>query len=279
MQPTIQYIENELKGKYPASEIEGFKRVIFESVCGWDFTQQVLNRPTEISPSRFQKIREIVDRLKKDEPIQYITGSATFCGLKLTVNRSVLIPRPETEELVMWIEKDNLQTNPDILDIGTGSGCIALALKQMIERATVTGVDISLKAIETAMENAGLNGLDVNFQQADVLQWEHYDWDTYDVVVSNPPYVRETEKKLMHQNVVQYEPPGALYVPDEDPLIFYRRIAELAGKKLNDAGLFYLEINEELGPAMLDLMSDFGFRNIEIKKDLNSKPRMLRCNK
>jgi release factor glutamine methyltransferase len=208
------------------------------------------------------------------EPIQYILGETEFYGLKLNVNPAVLIPRPETEELVDWILKINSIRNAKILDIGTGSGCIALALKNHLKEGEISGVDISENALKVARENALQNHLNVNFFQSDILKWKESEWDKFDIVVSNPPYVRMSEKAKMNDNVLHYEPDSALFVSDQDPLVFYRAIAAFASQYLNKNGFLFFEINEYLGEEMKVLMEGFGFESIEIRKDINSKNRM-----
>ncbi|RIH66423.1 peptide chain release factor N(5)-glutamine methyltransferase [Mariniphaga sediminis] len=277
MEATIQYIEQELHGLYPKNEVTAFVRLILENVCGLNYTEQVLLRKEKLD-SRFGKpVTEIVARLKTYEPIQYILGHTEFFGLKLKVTPAVLIPRPETEELVQWITQTELPASPAILDIGTGSGCIALALKNQLPQATVDATDISDAALETAGENAALNGIDVGFFQADILRWEDFTWKMFDVIVSNPPYVRESEKEAMFPNVLKYEPESALFVHDNNPLLFYRRIAEFAQRYLQKNGRLFFEINENMGGEMKKMLSVHGFTGIGIKKDLFGKERMLRC--
>ena len=191
----------------------------------------------------------------------------------------MLIPRPETEELVQWILESDLKTEPIILDIGTGSGCIALALKSNIPAAKVYGVDFSKEALKTAAQNGKENNLEVDFLQADILNWEQKSWNRPDLIVSNPPYVRELEKEKMQSNVLDYEPETALFVSDSDPLLFYRRIAEFALKYLNPNGDLFFEINENLGNETLKMLELMGFQNCTIKADLFGKERMLRCRK
>lgn len=279
MRSTIQYIEKELNGLYPETEIQGFIRLILESVLDLSYTQIILQKEREVKPEEAEKIETIVGRLKKHEPIQYILGKTEFYGLMLNVNPAVLIPRPETEELVHWILNTDLPRAARILDVGTGSGCIPLALKNEIKDAQVTGVDISEKALETARENAILNHLDVTFIHADILNWGKYNWGKYDVIVSNPPYVRESEKKLMQANVLDFEPVGALYVSDNDPLVFYHEIARFAKVNLTKGGWLFYEINEALGMEMKELVQGLGFHSVEVRKDLNGKDRMLACRK
>ncbi len=279
MKATIQYIKKELTGLYPETEIKAFTRVILEHVCGLDYTAQILMREDRIDSRYNEMITKIVTRLKKYEPIQYIFEETEFFGLKLHVNHSVLIPRPETEELLHWIIETKISDASRLIDIGTGSGCIALSLKKQFPEATVTAVDISIDAIEIARRNASKNNLEVSFLHADILKWEKYNWKNYDLIVSNPPYVRESEKAAMFSNVLKFEPGGALFVPDSDPLLFYRKIASFAQQYLNTNGWLFFEINEKLGRETEQILEKTGFRAIEIKNDLFGKERMLRCRK
>jgi len=277
MEATIQYIEKELTGLYPKTEVQGFVRLIFWHVLQLSYTDLVLRRNQKLEKSSQKRIEAIVERLKKFEPIQYILGETEFFGLKLTVNPSVLIPRPETEELVQWITTTVEDEKLSVVDIGTGSGCIALALKKELKNAVVTGVDISAESIRTASKNAEQNQLDVTFKQADILQWEKEKWEPVDLIVSNPPYVRELEKAAMHPNVLQYEPENALFVSNTNPLVYYQSIAVFANRYLKANSWLFFEINENLGEELVSLLAAIGFGAIEIKKDINGKNRMLRC--
>ncbi|MCG6187492.1 peptide chain release factor N(5)-glutamine methyltransferase [Maribellus maritimus] len=277
MQSLIQYIEKELKGLYPAEEIRSFIRLVFEQVCELNYTQLLLSRDKILSPEEKEKMEEIVTRLKTFEPIQYILGETEFYGLQLKVNPAVLIPRPETEELVQWILQTNKLTSPVVLDVGTGSGCIALALKKELPAATLTAIDISETALETAKENAKINRLDIQLLNCNILNWEGQKWEQYDIIVSNPPYVRTMEKEKMQANVLDYEPELALFVSDADPLVFYRRIGEFSLENLRKDGFLFFEINENLGTEMAELLSAQGFKNIEIRTDIRGKERMLCC--
>ncbi len=277
MQTTIQYIKKELANLYPHSEVQAFVQIIFEYVCALDYTGLILNREKEISTEQYLQVEKIVRRLKTFEPIQYIIGETDFLGMKLKVNPSVLIPRPETEELVQWISEISFSAIPGILDIGTGSGCIALALKKQIPNASVFALDVSEKALQTAMENALNNKLYVEYIHFDILNWRKREWPSFDVVVSNPPYVRELEKKQMDRNVLDFEPSSALFVDDGNPLIFYREIGMFAHRYLKPEGKLFFEINENLGDEMSKLMEDLAFKQIEIRKDINGKERMLKC--
>ncbi len=277
MQDTIQYIKTELAGIYPETETEGLIRMILEAVCGWSFTMQQIRRDEIIGYVESDKIKSIVARLKQHEPIQYILGDTYFFGLQLKVTSAVLIPRPETEELVDLILHETVDEPGTVLDIGTGSGCIALALKSRLKNASISGVDISENALEIARENGILNGLDVQFFQADILNWQKYDWPVFDVIVSNPPYVTESEKKLIHKNVLDFEPSNALFVEDTDPLLFYRTIAQFALEKLNPKGRIYFEINEKFGTETQNMLAGFGFTNIKIVTDIHGKNRFVKA--
>lgn len=279
MQTTIQYIKKELTGKYPEAEIQGFVRLIFESLLNMSYTDIVLQKDKKLKLIEIEQIKAVIDRLKNFEPLQYILGETEFYDLTLNVNPAVLIPRPETEELVHWIVHTKIKQDAKILDIGTGSGCIPLALKKNRNAAEVSAVDISEGAIETAQENAKQNGLDVNFISADILKWKDYKWENYDVIVSNPPYVRECEKQLMESNVLEYEPDGALFVDDDNPLIFYTSIAEFAQVYLFENAYLFFEINEYLGKETKAMLNELGFRNIELRKDINGRDRMVKCQK
>ena len=279
MQATIQYIKDELSGYYPETEIQSFIRLIIEHVCQLSFTQFTLRKNQLLDSSSVNEIREIVNRLKQSEPIQYILGETEFYGIRLKVTPAVLIPRPETEELVQWIDKLNILKSPAILDIGTGSGCIALALKKELTNSFVSAVDTSANALEIAKENALKHNLNINFINADILNFENYNWQQYDLIVSNPPYVRESEKKSMDKNVLNYEPQNALFISDNDPLLFYRNIKNFSKKYLRRNGLIFFEINEKFGKDLAILFKDSGFKNIEIIKDINEKDRFLKCAK
>ncbi len=279
MQTTIQYIERELAEYYPKSEISGFTRIIFEQVCGFGYTTFMLKKHEKIDTPSKEKIKEIVGRLKRYEPIQYIFGETEFYGLKLKVNPAVLIPRPETEELVQWILESNKPEAPKILDIGTGSGCIALALKKNIKPAEVTAVDISEDALKAAAENADNLRLEIHFQRADFLNFRERKWENFDLLVSNPPYVRQLEKAQMQPNVLEHEPGKALFVSDADPLVFYRETGEFALQYLNSGGQLFFEINEQFGSEIKELFQRPEFKNIRLKKDINGKDRMFCCTK
>jgi release factor glutamine methyltransferase len=276
MQKAIEFIKSKLANFYPEYEIDSLCYLVLEYIFGYNRLQVNLNRNELISDSNMETIKKITERLSNYEPIQYILGETEFYSLKFKVTPYVLIPRPETEELVDWIIKENRSKNLNILDIGTGSGCIPIALSKNIPGATVSGCDISIGALEIANENASINNAVVNFFEIDILNWRNLSFNkTYDIIVSNPPYIREQEKKLMKANVLKNEPHQALFVADEDALIFYREITAFACKYLNKGGKLYFEINEALGIETKKLLEKAGFKDIVLRKDINGKNRMV----
>ena len=269
-------IRKELAGIFPKEEIESLIFLIYEKVKGYSRTQFLLSREEKLSTDKLVEIEKIVSRLKKHEPIQYILGQTEFYGMPFHSVSGVLIPRPETEELVQWIIQENKLLSPTILDIGTGTGCIAISLLKNIEQAKVIACDISLLCIETALRNAELNATPVSVFEYDILNGTpKVTFPELDLIVSNPPYVRETEKLLMEKNVLEYEPGLALFVTDENPLIFYERIADFAITHLKNRGSLYFEINEAFGKECVEMLQGKGFSNIILKKDINGKDRMI----
>ncbi|WP_224482613.1 peptide chain release factor N(5)-glutamine methyltransferase [Robertkochia aurantiaca] len=230
---------------------------------------------------------DILDRLRDEEPVQYIFGKQEFLGMELQVTPDTLIPRPETEELVYWVIDQVKGTGTgSILDIGTGSGCIAIGLKKQLPGFGVTAIDRSSKALDIARMNARNQDVDVIFVQADILEATETDRELeklsvqgFDVIVSNPPYVRDLEKQEIRKNVLEFEPDIALFVPDNDPLVFYRRILVMADKWLRSGGSIYFEINQYLGAEMTDLLHSFGYQEISLRQDLNANDRMIRGTK
>jgi len=277
MQAAIIHIRSELQGLYPDTEIKSFSNLIIEKVSGFSRTEIIVNKNTLFSVEQRHVIENFIEKLKEYVPIQYILGETEFFGLPFQVNESVLIPRPETEELVDWIRNENdRNANPGILDIGTGSGCIAISLKHEFTNATVDAFDISEKALETAQNNATLNKLEVNFSKVDILNTPEME-QKWDIIVSNPPYVTELEKSEISPNVLDYEPHLALFVPDNNPLLFYRSIAIFAQQHLKPRGKLYFEINRQFGKATVDLLTAMGFGNVELRKDISGNDRMVRA--
>ena len=240
-----------------------------------------LNLETKVSEENKAKFLEALHRLTQFEPIQYIIGSTEFYGLSLKVNNHTLIPRPETEALVHWILEDikemNLSSSYKILDIGTGSGCIAIALATKLQKVKVSAIDISERALKVAKLNAINNNVAIEFEQKNILNTESLS-EEYDVIVSNPPYVRESEKRNMNANVLNHEPATALYVSDENPLVFYTKIAQIASTHLKNNGSLYFEINEYLSKDVVNMLKSEGFSEVEIRKDLFGKERMIKAN-
>jgi release factor glutamine methyltransferase len=278
-----------LKNIQDEQEIESFFFILTEYLHNLKRVDVALNPNFEISDAAIEKWNAILAQLQQEKPIQYITGEAWFYGLQFEVNENTLIPRPETEELVEWILNSPIIKHPspiNILDIGTGTGCIPISLKANLSQANVSAIDISEKALEVAKRNAELNKVEINFIQANILEVEdlsklatsNFQLPTsIDIIVSNPPYVRNLEKQEIKKNVLDYEPHLALFVEDTDALLFYRKIAQLALKNLSSNGLLFFEINQYLGKETVELLENLGFKNIELKKDIYGNNRMIRC--
>jgi release factor glutamine methyltransferase len=274
---------NSLEGLYPIEELKSFFYLLagkYLNLSRINIALQLNNELTHEEQSSFYKA---VDRLRNHEPIQYILGETEFFGMPITVNKQVLIPRPETEELVSWIIEDIDKNEATILDIGTGSGCIAISLAKKLNNAVVSAIDISTRAIEVAKKNTLINNVNIEFSRVDVLNFEadldlHHKWESkFDIIVSNPPYVRMQEKELMKSNVIDHEPDIALFVEDDDPLLFYRKISQLSKEYLKHNGTLYLEINEYLGLEMEKMLNKAGFKHVLLKKDMFGKNRMIKC--
>lgn len=266
----------ELTKEYPCEEANSFFGLLTEAYLEMSRLQVALQRDKEISEAKLAEFKNAEQRLLKHEPIQHIIGESEFFGLKFKVSSDVLVPRPETEELVRWILDDLEAENQQIklLDIGTGSGCIAISLAKNLPDAKVFALDISEKALETAKMNAQSNQVEIGFTEKNILLTDQLE-EQYNLIVSNPPYVRDLEKAEMQANVLKYEPETALYVRDQDPLIFYRKITQLAQKALQPGGKLYFEINQYLGPETEKLLQEFGFKT-ELRKDIYGNFRMLK---
>ncbi len=272
------YIKKELNNLYDKPEIQSFINIIFQHLLNFSKIDILLKTDTKLTNSTIIKIIKIIEQLKKYKPIQYILGETEFYELKFIVTPKVLIPRPETEELVKWIIDDaNTKQNINILDIGTGSGCIAVALVRNLDNSKVFAIEKNKDALNIARQNAKLNNVNINFFNDDILNCKKTNFNnTFDIIVSNPPYVRELEKQFMNKNVLNYEPHSALFVYDNNALIFYDAIADFAIKHLKKTGKLYFEINEYLPNQLADLLRKKGFKNIVVKKDINDKNRMIR---
>jgi release factor glutamine methyltransferase len=268
-----------LSAFYPADEIRNIFFLVSEHLLNYSKIDILLKSNEPISAEAAENFNMVLERLKNWEPVQYILGRTEFYGLPFSVDQRVLIPRPETEELVDWIIKQEGARKVSILDIGTGSGCIAVALAARLPGAGVWACDIQHEALEVAGENAQHNRVEINLFSFDMLNGQSSLPCKFDVMVSNPPYVREEEKSFMRRNVLDYEPSVALYVPDDDPLKYYRSIALLARKYLNEGGSLYLEINEKFPQEVVKLLKHAGLYAVEVKRDLGGKSRMVRGKK
>ena len=274
-----RYFLTELNGLYPEGEIRMFVRMLFEGYFGWNQTELLLRREETVNQSDLLRFHWAVEDLKRHRPIQHIVGWTDFCGSRIEVTEDTLIPRPETEEIVNWtinqISKFKIQNSKlRFLDLCTGSGCIAIALAKHFPEAEVSGVDISDKALAIAKRNAQTNNVNVNFLQADILSVFSISKSKFEIIISNPPYVMDIEKAEMQPNVLEWEPSKALFVPDNDPLLFYRAIAVIADKHLTDNGMLILEINEKMSSETLHLFENYGFSGT-IHNDFRGKNRMI----
>ncbi len=272
----ISFIKSELKEFYPMSEIDSFVYLIFDQLFNYSRTKLLISPDVEILEDSYQNILNIIRDLKLYKPIQYILGKTIFYNLTFNVTPDVLIPRPETEELVQWIIKENPDEYKRILDVGTGSGCIAISLAKNIPESVVYASDISIEALTVTKKNSKLNNVDIQIMQLDILNSENQSNEKFDIIVSNPPYVTEKEKKLMQKNVLDFEPQLALFVPDNNPLLYYRAIINFGMNHLNPGGKIYFEVNETFGKETALLLEERNFQGISLKKDINGKDRMLR---
>lgn len=277
---------NDLNAIYHQDEAQAMFLITLQHLLELNRAAYLLNKDKEVSPEELSRFEAVLSELLKGKPLQYILGETYFYGLKFKVNSSVLIPRPETEELVDWIisvcSSKNIVNHQssivNLIDIGTGSGCIAISLKKNLLNTRVYALDIAADALETAKQNAVLNSVEVDFIQDDILKSQYAICNTeYDIIVSNPPYIKEDEKSAMHHNVLANEPYQALFVSNENPLIFYDAIAEFALKNLTKNGCLFFEINEFLGQQTVNLLKDKGFINIELRKDMQGKDRMIKA--
>ncbi|GAA4327297.1 peptide chain release factor N(5)-glutamine methyltransferase [Flaviaesturariibacter amylovorans] len=289
-------LARQLEAVYDAGESAAVATLVFEALTGLDRSRLRLQRETGLTDEQVLRLEAITRRLLQEEPVQYVLNEAWFAGMRLYVDPAVLIPRPETEELVEWIVSDLRARGLDVfdkapngadrtevlkvLDVGTGSGCIALALKQRMPRAEVWGCDVSDEALNVARRNGSTLDIRVDFQGVDFLSDAQQTLlPSVDVLVSNPPYIPLKDRSSMHGNVVQWEPHTALFVPDNDPLLFYAAIARFCNRRLHTGGVVYLEIHEELGAAVTELFRHAGYANVELRKDLQGKDRMVRVSR
>lgn len=269
----FQRLTQQLKTIYDVREATTIAQYLFEDAF------QIRNTLIETPFLYTAQLETFIPRLLKHEPWQYVIGQADFYNLKFKVDSSVLIPRPETEELVYWINQNHKNKGSlSILDIGTGSGCIPITLKHLMPTASITAVDVSETALSIAQQNAEQIGVEVTFKKVDILKRE--DWSklpNFDIIVSNPPYIPLKEKNLMRNNVLRFEPDLALFVEDKSPLLFYEVISDFALEKLSSRGYLYFEINEFLGQALVQLLQRKGFKSIELEQDMSGRDRMIRA--
>jgi len=274
------HFNEELSAVFPQTEIDSFFFLLIEKELGLQRIDLALNKQLPMSEVKSKRLHSALSRLKLQEPIQYILNETEFFGLPFKVTRDTLIPRPETEELVAWVLEETTiiqaqgHTKISILDIGTGSGCIPISLAKSLTNSSITSIDISKNAIAIAKENALLNTVDIRFIEQDILKAVALE-KQYDIIVSNPPYVRELEKKEIQPNVLENEPHLALFVADNNPLLFYSKIADLAKKHLKENGVLYFEINQYLGKETVEMLTQKGFTT-ELRKDLFGNDRMTK---
>lgn len=291
-QHVYDHFVKQLTTLYDKQEAESITRLLFRELLGMTPVNMVTESQRHISEVKANNLAYCLVRLMKGEPVQYVLGYTWFYGLKVRVNRHVLIPRPETEELVDWIIRDHRNQPPmQMLDVGTGSGCIAIALKKNLPHASVAAVDVSMHALDIAKENSKWNETEIAFGRFDLLNQDqeslnslmdarlHADSDhpIIDLIVSNPPYIPQSEIQEMHPNVKDYEPHLALFVPDRDPMIYYKAIAEMAEQYLSSNGVIYLELHENYTHLAVEILNSFGYSSIQVINDLQGKQRMLRA--
>lgn len=271
-------LRSELSGCYDSREIEGMTRIIFEDVLLWQPVDIVMRDGEQLPEFFDSRLASIITRLKQHEPLQYILGKARFHGHSFAVTPATLIPRPETEQLVDMIVDENPGSDLAVLDIGTGSGCIAISLARALKFAQVTATDVSPDALAVAQQNATALKTRVRFIEQDILTCSAPS-QAWDIIVSNPPYITEQEKATMERNVLDYEPHSALFVPNDDPMLFYRPIAAYASRSLKNGGRLYLEINRAMAQQVSDILRQAGLSNIHIHNDFNGNNRFITATK
>ena len=276
MRKILQKINDAIGVHYSQGELNALTRILAIELLDISQATYLLKDDAPLSPADEEKLTDALERLAKHEPIQYILGYSDFCGLRFSVTPAVLIPRPETSELVEWVTSESVG-NENILDIGTGSGCIAVSLAHKLPHAGVTAWDISPDALAVASNNSTANGCDVTFELRDILTYTPAD-EKFDIIVSNPPYIKEVEKRTMEDNVLLWEPHLALFVPDNDPLLFYRTIAEKGLTMLTPGGKLFFEINREHGTETVAMLETMGYKNVTLRKDIAGNDRMICAN-
>ncbi len=274
----IKEYHRKLLSLYPPQEIQSIIGLVMKTYMKISNAEIALKKYDEVHDALQSLLMDILKELETGKPVQYVIGDTSFYDVNIRVNPDVLIPRQETEELVQWIVTDNMQAckKMDILDIGTGSGCIAIALAIELKEARISACDIFRKALDLAKENAKRNNVQIHFFQMNILR-QNLLPDHFDIIVSNPPYIPNSEKKSMHRNVLEHEPVSALFVPDKEPLLFYEAIADFSLNHLSKNGKLYLEIHEKFGNEVVHLLKKASFSNIQLRKDINGKNRMVKA--
>jgi len=274
-------LTKELTTIYDNDELKNIVDLVLEHITNMPRMEQVKSKLAYLTCTQLESIDTITERLKRNEPVQYVLGEGWFAGMKFKVNKNVLIPRPETEELVDWVVKESQKSkvkNQNILDVGTGSGCIPITIKKKLPLANITAIDVCSEALFIATENAIEYTVEVDFILLDFLDEEKWkELGQFDIIVSNPPYVKQNEKDTMHARVKEFEPHLALFVRDNDALLFYKKLSHFSVKHLKPGGSLFVEINEALGDTVVNLFRSTGFTDIELKKDMQGKDRMLRA--
>lgn len=271
-------LNSKLSHSYSSEEIQWMHRHLLSHCFGMDFSQTLFPPSSELDTDACILYKSIAEELSNGTPLQYAIGYTEFLDCKIQLAPGVLIPRPETEEIISHIIQDIGDQNLSVLDIGTGSGCIPIAIAAHCPMAKLTAFDISDSALNIASKNAIENKQEISFREIDILNWEKYSFDqSYDIIISNPPYVTEKERALMQPNVLDHEPELALFVPDDNPLLFYKKIADFADHNLKQGGYLYFEINEQFGEATKQMLQQKGFSGIEINKDMQGKDRWTKC--
>lgn len=275
MKAIAKQISEKISSHYSQGEVAAITRTIATELLGISQSTYLLKDNITLNAEQEAQLDNAISRLAQHEPIQYILGYSDFCGLKFKVTQATLIPRPETSELVEWIASE-ANGNESILDIGTGSGCIAISIANKLPHSKVSAWDISLDALAVATENSKANGCAVEFEEVDILAYKPTG-EQFDIIVSNPPYIKEVEKELMHSNVLDWEPHTALFVPNDDPLLFYRTIATKGLSMLTPGGRLYFEINRAHGEETTAMLRTLGYTGIELRKDIAGNDRMIKA--
>jgi len=272
MNELLKYLQKQLAAEYTNGEISILNNIIIRKIASIELTTILQKEEFRLTDKQFDKFKRIVARLQKHEPIQYILREGNFYGMDFFVNKNVMIPRPETEELVEWVLHDN--KSGSVLDIGTGSGCIAITLAKKRPELQVWALDSSSQAISVAHKNAKLFKVNIHFLKQDILQIPHFK-QKWDIIVSNPPYIPTKEQKMLHKSVKDFEPHSALFVADDTPVIFYEKIIQFAKNQLSTNGKIYFEIHKDFGNEIKKLLKTNGFKNIILKKDISGHDRMV----